>query len=331
MVNLQPLNASKAGSKSNKARKAGIQKTSKAGEGQALLPWEEEERARSSTSGARQIREALQIGGGEGVYGVVATGEAARERRGEDTVTKNQKNGKSKKKLKNHNNNESNKNKLILGGAYGGSQGVDAVGVGVGEGSVGSEGAAAAETKESTDGRLDAAGGGEWGGGEGGHALGGGGEERGASYRDGAARGEDVGGVRGAKIGGGGVLDVSEEEEEEASGALYEAMQEDLRQARLQEEAQCKGLAWASVRERELEALEKKEEEERIHRSKARGGGVLELAGVKARDKDERERQREAEMYSMWPEIAGVCAKDKHPLDYRLSVVICQHTYADVC
>ena len=45
------------------------------------------------------------------------------------------------------------------------------------------------------------------------------------------------------------------------SGALYEAMQEDLRQARLQEEAQCKGLAWASVRERELEALEKKEEE----------------------------------------------------------------------
>ena len=94
------------------------------------------------------------------------------------------------------------------------------------------------------------------------------------------------------------------------------------RRDRLQMEAEKKGAALAAVRKREREALERAEEEERARNLQACEEGVegnwLQVVGEKERDKREREREREQEMYDMWPDVAFVCAEDKHPLDYKL-------------
>ena len=43
------------------------------------------------------------------------------------------------------------------------------------------------------------------------------------------------------------------------------------------------------------------------------------MADREERKKLKRQAQSEAEMYAAWPEAAGVCAADKHPLDYKVN------------
>jgi hypothetical protein len=82
------------------------------------------------------------------------------------------------------------------------------------------------------------------------------------------------------------------------------------------------GLELAAIRQREWAAEDAREAEEARLRAEAGlgGGGVggdaLDVADREERKKLKREAQSEAEMYAAWPEAAGVCAPDKHPLDY---------------
>ena len=104
---------------------------------------------------------------------------------------------------------------------------------------------------------------------------------------------------------------------------LYEMKMDHLWAARLQEEAQRRGLALAAIREKEMEALDHADGVRKAAEVEAvSAAGVLEarVAGRGDAARVERELQREAEMYAMWPEVAGVCAKDKHPLDYEVPV-----------
>jgi len=149
-------------------------------------------------------------------------------------------------------------------------------------------------------------------------------KERGERDEDGECLGKGQG--DGEEEGGwgidGGGQDEEEEEEDWASEwhenpGLYEAKRAEMHERRVQQEAQRKGLALAAVREKELQALD---EAERTRRARVAGveDGALEVHGASDTMRAEREQQREAEMYAMWPEVAGVCAKDKHPLDYKV-------------
>lgn len=99
---------------------------------------------------------------------------------------------------------------------------------------------------------------------------------------------------------------------------LYEMRLDELREIRMQEEAQQRGLALAAIREKEMDSLDQAESARRAEVEAASGSGVVDVAGKSDASKVERERQREAEMYELWPEVAGVCAKNKHPLDYQV-------------
>ena len=80
------------------------------------------------------------------------------------------------------------------------------------------------------------------------------------------------------------------------------------------------GLELAAIRQREWDAEDAREAEEaRLRAEAGLGGDALDVADREERKKLKREAQSEAEMYAAWPEAAGVCAADKHPLDYKVN------------
>ena len=125
-------------------------------------------------------------------------------------------------------------------------------------------------------------------------------------------------------------------EERGADPGLIAMQREDARQQVLQEEVLRRGQELAALREREWEAQDVLEAEDMRQRAAdagrmGEGVGVLDVADREQRKKRDREARSEAEMYAAWPEAAGVCAPDKHPLDYQVHAYVHMYIRRHVC